>query len=220
MHLGRKDFQVKIRGHRVEIAEIEMALLDHHEVEAAVVVARDDQPGGPRLVGYIVPARGAAPTVSSLRRVLATTCPDYMIPATFVFLEAMPLTTLNKVDRRALPAPSRCRPALASPFVAPRTPIETKLAQLWASTLGLEEVGIHDNFLDLGGHSLLATQIITQTIHTLQAEVPVQTLFDSPTVAEMATVIVQHLARQSQEIDVERLLSEVEANPDVKSSEQ
>lgn len=212
----RKDFQVKIRGNRVEVAEIEMALLGHQGVQEAVVVHRhDDAPtsasfdSGGRLVAYIVPAVRPAPTISALRQTLATTLPDYMMPAAFVMLDALPLTGTGKVDRRALPAPPRVRPDLATAFVAPRTPVETVLAQLWAELLGLQEVGIHDRFLDLGGDSLLATQVMSRVIHTFKVDVPLRALFESPTVASMAMIITHYQAHQAQ--DIERLLAELEA---------
>jgi acyl carrier protein len=137
-----------------------------------------------------------------------------MLPATFVILDTLPLTPAGKVDRRALPEPDRTRPDLANPFVAPRLPVEKHLAEIWTEVIGLDQVGIHDNFLDLGGHSLQATQIISRVIRTLQVELPVQALFDAPTVAEMAVVITQHQAQTATEEDIERMLTEVEALSD------
>jgi acyl carrier protein len=215
IHLGRKDFQVKVRGHRIELAEIETALLALDTVKEAFVLAADERPEEPRLVAYCVPSRQPAPTVSSLRRALAATLPDYMIPAAFVIIETMPLTATGKVDRQALPAPDRLRPILDTPYVSPRTPIEETLADLWANTLMLDQVGIHDNFLDLGGHSLLATQIISKVIQTFQVALPMKSLFESPTVAEMALIITQHQALQADPEDIERLLARLERASDV-----
>jgi acyl-coenzyme A synthetase/AMP-(fatty) acid ligase len=132
LHLGRKDFQVKIRGHRVEVAEVETALLDRGDIKEAVVVAREDRPGDQRLVAYLVPAGHLGPTVGELRGFLRAKVPDYMIPTAFVVIDALPMTLTGKVDRRALPAPGRARPGLASPFAAPYTPTERRLARIWA----------------------------------------------------------------------------------------
>jgi len=190
-HLGRKDFQVKIRGYRIEVAEIEMALLALENIKAAVVVARNDQPGRKRLVAYIVPVEKSPPTVSTLRHALAEKFPDYMIPSAFVMLRALPLTPSGKVDRSALPAPGGTRPHLDTPFAAPRTVVEEELTQIWAEVLSFDQVGINDNFFDLGGHSLAATQIISRVVRRFRLELPIQSLFQAPTVAEMAAVITQ-----------------------------
>jgi len=189
IHVGRKDFLVKIRGYRVEVSEIEVALLRLDSVKAAVVHTHLDDAGEQRLIAYIVPAPGVAPTVSELRRALAQTLPDYMIPSAFVFLEAFPLLPNGKIDRRALPAPSRARPALNAPYVAPRTPTESELARIWAEVLDLEQVGIDDNFFELGGHSLLATRVISQLRDSFQTETPLEALFETPTIAGIANVL-------------------------------
>ena len=214
LHLGRQDFQVKIRGHRVEAAEIETALLNAGNIKEASVVLREDRPGDQRLVAYLVPAQKPAPTIPTLRRMLAATLPGYMVPAAFVLLDALPLLPSGKVDRRALPAPDSARPALQSPFVAPRTPVEEALAGIWAEALNLDQVGIYDNFLELGGDSLLATQVLAQVIRTLQVEVPLRSLLASPTVADMAVVITQSQAQQAEPADMERLLAALEAPSD------
>jgi amino acid adenylation domain-containing protein len=215
VHLGRKDFQVKVRGHRIEVAEIETALLALEAIKAAVVLVGEERSDDLRLVAYCVPAVQHPPTVSSLRLALAQTLPDYMIPAAFVIMEAMPLTATGKVDRQALPAPGRIRPTLDNPYVPPRTPIEETLADLWAKTLMLEQVGVYDNFLDSGGHSLLATQIISKVIQTFQVDLPVKSLFESPTVAEMALIITQHQAMQADPEAIERILARLERSSDV-----
>ncbi|MBI2998695.1 MAG: amino acid adenylation domain-containing protein [Deltaproteobacteria bacterium] len=185
-HLGREDFQVKIRGYRVEVTEIEEALLDMDSIEAAVVQAQTDDAGEQRLVAYVVPAAGRDPTVNELRRVLAQTLPDYMMPSAFMFLDTLPLSATGKIDRRALPAPDRVRPRLEETFVAPRNPAEEILAKTWAELLDLKQVGIHDNFFDLGGHSLLATQILSRLGDIFQVELPLRRLFEAPTVAGLA----------------------------------
>jgi acyl carrier protein len=211
IHMGRKDFQVKIRGNRVEVAEIEAELLELDSIQAAVVHAQADDGGEQRLVAYIVPAAGKAPTISELRRALAPTLSDYMIPSVFVFLETLPVVPNGRVDRRALPDPGKSRPKLDAPFVAPRTPVEEKMAQIWAEVLALDRVGIQDNFFELGGHSLAATRIISQVIKHFQLELPLRSLFGSPTVAEMAAVITEHQAKKFGEKDLERILAELES---------
>ncbi len=198
--LGRRDFQVKIRGYRVEVAEIEMALLALESIKAAVVVARKDPPGSKRLVAYVVPAEMSPPTVSTLRHALAEKFPDYMIPSAFVMLRALPLTPNGKVDRSALPAPEGTRPDLDTPFAAPRTVVEEELTQIWAEVLSFHQVGIHDNFFDLGGHSLTAAQIIARVVKRFQLELSIQSLFQAPTVAEMAAVITQRQALSHNEV--------------------
>lgn len=192
LHLGRKDFQVKIRGHRVEVVEVETALLDRGDIKEAVVVAREDRPGDQRLVAYQVLASHPGPTVGELRGFLRAKVPDYMIPTAFVMLDALPMTLTGKVDRRALPAPGRARLGLASPFAAPYTPTERRLARIWAEVLSLEQVGIHDDFLELGGHSLLAMQVASRVHDAFHVEVPLKSLFESSTVADMAVVIAEH----------------------------
>jgi amino acid adenylation domain-containing protein len=213
-HLGRKDFQVKIRGHRIEVTEVEMALLDLDTIKEAVVVARKDDSGDQRLVAYVVPHNQPGPTVTSLRHVLRGRLPDYMIPSAFMVLDALPLTPNRKLDRKALPDPGKSRPKLDAPYVAPRTPIEEALAEIWAEVLSLDEVGIHDNFFELGGHSLAASQVISRVIKRLQLGLPVQSLFQAPTVAEMAAVITQSQAENLGEKKLEQLLAELESLSD------
>jgi hypothetical protein len=158
--LGRKDFQVKIRGHRIEFSEIEMALLAHRAIKEAVVWAREDQPGEKRLVAYLVPVAREVPTVNRLRKLLADSLPEHMIPQTFVTLDALPLAPNGKVDRRALPAPDMSRPDLEAEYVSPCSPLEKVLAGFFGDIVGIERIGVYDNFFELGGNSLGATKII------------------------------------------------------------
>ena len=183
--LGRADHQVKIRGFRIELGEIEAVLGQHPAVRDAAVLAREDAPGEKRLVAYVV----AESTADELRRFLKDKLPDHMVPALFVLLDTMPLLSNGKVDWRALPAPDRARPELDKAFVAPRTPAEELLAQIWAQLLDIERVGIHDNFFDLGGHSLLATQLVSRVREAFRAEIPLRRLFEVPTVAGLAESI-------------------------------
>ncbi|RKG63993.1 amino acid adenylation domain-containing protein, partial [Corallococcus sp. CA054B] len=185
-YLGRADFQVKVRGFRIELGEIEAALLKHPQVHAAVVLAREDVPGDKRLVAYVVPPEGtqAAPTPEVLKDWLKQLLPEHMRPSALLVLEALPLNTNGKVDRKALPAPQGT--ALASSYVAPRTPAEEQLAALFTQVLHVERVGIHDDFFALGGHSLLATQLVSRVRATFRRELPLRALFEAPTVAALA----------------------------------
>jgi acyl carrier protein len=183
--LGRLDHQVKIRGFRIEQGEVESTLLQHPSVRETTVIAREDIPGDKRLVAYyVVPNPEQTPTIDGLRNFLKQKLPDYMVPSAFVLLDAVPLTPNGKVDRRALPTPDQSRPDQSVTFVAPRSPIEQQLADIWGEVLRLEQVGIHDNFFEFGGHSLLATQVISRLRQAFGVELPVRTLFEAPTVAD------------------------------------
>ena len=184
--LGRKDHQVKLRGFRIELGEIEVVLEEHRDVGEAVVMARADPVGDPRLVAYVTPRGGAELGPSDLRTFLRRRLPEYMVPAAFVLLDAFPLTPSGKLDRRSLPDPEPSRPDDAD-YVAPRTPVEEVLARIWAEVLGLERVGVHDNFFDIGGHALLATQVVSRVADVFQVDLPLRRLFEAPTVADLAT---------------------------------
>ena len=160
-------------------------------VKEVVVVARKDGFGDQSLVAYVVPHKRPGPTVNSLRYALKERLPGYMTPSAFVFLDVLPLTPNGKVDRRALPAPDQARPKLEETLVEPRNPIEEALARIWAQVLGLERVGVDDNFFDLGGHSLLATQVISRVREAYQVELSLRSLFETPTVAGLADAVQQ-----------------------------
>jgi acyl carrier protein len=215
-HLGRKDFQIKIRSLKVDVSEVEKALANHPGVKEAIVTSRQDPSGDAQLVAYFVPSSHLAPTVSGLRNFLQGKLPDYMIPSAFIKLDAIPLTSTGsgKVDRRALPDPGKGRPDLDTPYVAPRTPVEEEVAKIWTKILALNLVGIHDNFLELGGHSLAATRVVSHVLKTFQVEIPLRSLFEAPTVAEMAAVIVESQARKLKHADLDRLLTELESLSD------
>jgi amino acid adenylation domain-containing protein len=202
--LGRIDHQVKVRGFRVELAEIETVLLTHREVHQAVVISEAETTPNHRLVGYLIASGSKPPSIDELRTFLGQHLPDYMIPSTFVFLKTMPLTSNGKIDRAALPAPDEARPDLQRLFVAPRTPVEKELAGIWAEFLKLNEVGVHDNFFELGGHSLLATQVVSRMRKAFNCEMPLRSLFESPTIAQLAEQI------GGSTTDTERLLAEIE----------
>jgi acyl carrier protein len=192
--LGRIDHQVKLRGFRVEPAEIETVLEQHPAVRQAVVLPRDDLPGGRGLVAYLVANQEAISTRKALRGYLRERLPNYMVPAALVFLDALPLTPNGKVDRAALPAPDQLRPEPGEAFVAPRTRIEVKLAEIWAQVLGLERVGVHDSFFDLGGHSLLATQVMSRVRETFHMDLPLRCIFERPTIGGLAAFIERILS--------------------------
>ncbi|AFY82811.1 non-ribosomal peptide synthetase [Oscillatoria acuminata] len=185
-YIGRVDNQVKIRGFRIELGEIESVLAKNPEVRQGVVIAREDTPGDTWLVAYVVLHPQAEPNSSQWRQLLKQQLPDYMIPAAFVVLDTLPLTPNGKIDRKALPAPSRQG---KEAHIAPATPLEQQLTEIWAQVLGLEQVGVEENFFELGGHSLLATQLISRIPHTFQVELPLRSLFESPTVREFASRI-------------------------------
>ncbi len=212
--LGRKDFQVKIRGNKVQLDAVEAALLNLETVREAAVIAFEDNANNKRLVAYIVARNVPGPTVSELRDALAASLPDYMVPSKFVFLDKLPVIGIGKVDRRALPAPDLSRPKLEVPYVAPRNEHEARLAAIWAEVLDLTEVGVLDNFFHLGGHSLGASRVIARVIQAFHLELPVKALFDSPTVADMAKVISENEEKPACQKEIERLLSEVEAMSD------
>jgi amino acid adenylation domain-containing protein len=199
-YIGRIDNQVKIRGFRIELGEIEAVLGQHPSVLQAVVIAREDVPGDKRLVAYVVvKPEHIPPSLSELRRFLKEQLPDYMVPTAFVFLDTLPLTPNGKIDRRALPAPDTSDFISDNNFVAPRNSTEEVLAAIWAQVLGLERVGIHDNFFELGGHSLLATQVISRIRQALGVEIPIQLLFETPTIADLATAITQNQNQGTEE---------------------
>jgi thioester reductase-like protein len=187
--LGRIDQQVKIRGFRIELGEIEAVLNRHPAVREAVVADREDASKHKQLAAYIAIHQGQEVTMNDLRNFIKDQLPDYMIPATFTFLDALPLTSSGKVDRRALPEPDTDRPELTETFVAPRNPSEKVMVDIWAGILGLERIGIYDNFFDVGGHSLLSMQLVSQVEKMFQIEIPLQNFFETPTVSGLVEVI-------------------------------
>ena len=184
-YLGRIDNQIKIRGFRIELGEIEAVLSQHSAVREAVVIAREDKPDNKRLVAYIVSVSPTLINCSILRSFLKEKLPEYMVPGAFVMMEALPLTLNGKVDRRALPTPEKAEQAEG--FVTPRTPVEAILANIWVEVLGVQQVGIHDNFFQLGGDSILNIQIVARANQAGLKLTPKQ-LFQHQTIAELATV--------------------------------
>ncbi len=190
--LGRIDQQVKIRGYRIEPGEVAHRLAQHPALKQVVVMAREDAPGDRRLVAYFVPARQPGPTVAELRAFVKQSLPDYMAPAAFVEMAELPVTVSGKINYRALPAPDQGRPDLGSEYVAPRNALEEALTEMWQELLGVERVGIHDNFFDLGGDSLKAAIFVNRLQEFLGEIVYVVVLFDAPTIAELAAYLIEN----------------------------
>ncbi|HLH60440.1 MAG TPA: non-ribosomal peptide synthetase [Ktedonobacteraceae bacterium] len=190
-YLGRLDHQVKLRGVRVELGEIESVLGQHPAIRQVVVVAREDAPSDKRLLAYVVSHEKQSASPDELQKHMLERLPDYMVPSAFVFLEQLPLTPNGKLDRQALPVPVLARPALSSDFLAARTPIEEAIAAIWSQALGIEQIGVHDNFFELGGHSLLAMQILSRLQADFSIELPVHRFLEAPTVAQLAEMLQQ-----------------------------
>jgi amino acid adenylation domain-containing protein len=212
-YLGRKDHQVKVRGYRVAISEIELALLEHTQVKDAGVVAWEREGDEKYLAAYVVPRQEPVPTTDEMYDFLRKSLADYMMPSAFVFLESLPRTN-GKLDRPALSPPDHKRPSLRYPYIPPRSEVEGKLTRIWGEVLKVSPIGIHDNFFDLGGHSLAATRVIAQVFEQFQMEVPLQSLFQSPTIAEMAAVITEHQAKKLGKGELDRILAELESLSD------
>lgn len=189
--LGRIDDQIKLRGFRIEPGEIETALSHHPALKDAVVIAREDAPGENRLVAYLVYKPGWAQTISEMRAYLKERLPEYMVPQTFIMLDALPVTPNGKVDRRALPAPDHSRPQLDKAFVAPRNELERFLADKWREVLGIEDVGIYDDFFDAGGESLKAAILVNNIQQELGEMLQVVSLFDAPNIAAFAHYLMK-----------------------------
>ncbi|WP_394841909.1 non-ribosomal peptide synthase/polyketide synthase [Pendulispora brunnea] len=193
-YLGRADHQVKIHGYRIELGEIEAALAEHPEVRASVVIARDA-----RLVAYLVAA--PAFSLASLREHLRAKLPEYMVPGAFVQLEALPLSTNGKVDRKALPAPEAVHMESGTAYEAPRTAVETELAAIWSDVLRMPRVGVHENFFEIGGDSILSIQVVARA-NQLGLRLSPKLLFQHPTIAELAAVAQPGLAASAEQGDV------------------
>jgi acyl carrier protein len=209
MFLGRIDEQIKIRGFRIEPAEIVKVLDEHPAVESSIVVAREVAPGDKRLVAYFVPAPKTQPSHTEMRSFLAGRLPEHLVPGTFVKLDILPLNQSGKVDRAVLPAPSTENTLRDNVFIAPRNPIEERLAAMLAPLLGLDKVSMEDNFFLLGGHSLLGTQLIARIRDAFGIELTLRSLFDAPTVSKLATQIEALLVAKLEamsEAEVQRLL--------------
>jgi amino acid adenylation domain-containing protein len=197
-HFGRKDAQIKIRGYRIETYETESALLKHPAVDQVIVLSRENPFGDKFLVAYIVADPAFSPTVGMLRRFLERRIPNYMVPSAFVFLQSLPFTPNGKVDRTALPEPSAARPVLDTAFVIPRDHQEEALAEIWSEILGINELGVHDNFFDLGGTSILAMQLVFRLESIFGANLSLKAFFESPTIDDLSRSISAN--RRSQQV--------------------
>jgi amino acid adenylation domain-containing protein len=207
--LGRVDHQVKLRGFRIELGEIEAVLMQHPGIRQAVTDVRTSSTGEKRLVGYFVPD-GKAPAVSELRTFLKSKLPEYMVPSVFMPLDILPVSPSGKLNRRALPEPDDARPELTREFVAPSTPVEEAVAEIFSDVLEIRQVGVHDDFFELGGHSLLATRVVSRLRDRFQIEMTPRFLFESPTVQQMASRISELLMQGVDPDDIAMLLAELE----------
>jgi tyrocidine synthetase-3 len=207
-YLGRRDEQVQIRGFRIELGEIQSRLMEHSLLAKVEVIAHQIQNESPELVAYVVPT--AEVTVTELRSYLSHLLPHYMVPSAFIMLDNLPLTANGKVDRRALPLPDPNRQGLRPEYVAPRTFVEELLCDIWREVLGIERVGVRDNFFDLGGHSLRATQVVSRIREAFALEVPLQKLFESPCVADLAVALLSLDAElDAGELEIEKEMQTV-----------
>ena len=199
--LDRTDHQVKLRGYRIELGEIEEVIRQITGVRAAVVIAREDNPGDKRLVAYVVPQEGASVTIDVLQANISKVLPVYMHPAVYVLLEALPMLPNGKLNRKALPVPGldQTRSAAKQEFVAPRTQIEATVATTWSQVLGIEQVGIYDDFFTLGGHSLLAMHVVSRLRTSLEVELSLRSFFETPTVAGLADRIIRMKSSSSEQ---------------------
>ena len=188
-YLGRIDQQVKVRGYRIELGEIEAALAAHEAVRECTVVAAAGANGETKLSAYLVARQQPGPSVTALREFLKEKLPEYMIPAAFTALDAMPLTPNGKIDRRALPAPDQGRPELGKEFVAPRTAVEQKVAGIWEDLLDVRPIGVRDDFFSLGGHSLMAVRLMARIEASFGQHLPLAALFQGPTVEKLASLV-------------------------------
>jgi len=209
--VGRVDDLVKVRGFRVELGEIAKTIRKHPEINDTFVVAVDAGSDRSRIVAYAVPRPGSTLSATDLRAFVRLKLPDYMVPARLIFLDALPVSRNGKVDRQALPDPGRSRPELDTPLVTPRTSLEKELEQIWRDVLELDQIGMDDDFIELGGDSLTATRIISRVIAKFRIRIPLRTLFQTSTVAEMARAISQLRIEAMEQEDVAKLLDELES---------
>ena len=219
VHIGRKDLMVKIRGHGVEVEGVERKLNEHPQVKDAAVSAWDYGDGDKYLAAYIVAEGKSLPTADQLKTFLRETLPDYMIPSTIMFLDSLPLTN-GKLDRKALPQPGNTRPELRTKYYIPRNEIEKCLVRIWEDLLDVHPIGIHDNFFDLGGHSLSSARVVSRVFEQYQLEIPLQSLFQAPTIAEMAAVIAEHQAKKLDESQFAAILDELASMSDLEAEQR
>jgi acyl carrier protein len=209
-YLGRVDGQVKVRGYRVELGEVEAVLASHPGVREAAAAVKGAGAEA-RLVGYYVREEGAEVSGAEVRQYLRGLVPEYLVPGVVVELERMPVSGSGKLDRKALPEGAAGREGAGEVFAPPRNAVEEVLVDIWTQLLGVERIGIDDNFFNLGGYSLLATQLILRVQAVFQVEIAIRTLFQSPTVAALAQAIVEQENRPGQAEKVARVLLKVKS---------
>jgi acyl carrier protein len=207
-HRGRKDSQIKVRGYRVEVAEIELALLSISGIKEAVVVAQEGH-GEKQLVAYVVPIV-PSPSTRSILELLRQKLPDFMVPSAVVILGALPLLPNGKVDRQGLLSADWGQAELERAHVTPSNPVEEKLSEIWTNVLGLERVSTQDDFFELGGHSLSATRVLSQVTSSFALQLPLRTFFDNPTIKKMALVIARILTERADHKNLTNPLEEME----------
>lgn len=207
--LGRSDHQVKLRGFRIELGEIESLLAQYSGIRQAVVDVRAASSGDKRLIGYLLLENATEVSIPDVRVFLKAKLPDYMVPSAFMVLERLPVSPNGKLNRSALPNPDDARPEMAREFVAPSTPVEQAIAEMFAEVLEVRTIGIHDDFFELGGHSLLATRVVTRLRDRFQIEMTPRLLFESPTVAELATRVSDLLVQNTDETEMAAMLAEL-----------
>ena len=206
--IGRIDEQVKLHGYRIELGEIETVLAQHPQVRDCVVMLRTDTPGNSRLAAYLIAE--LQPSHADLQRFLQERLPDYMVPSVFVFMDDLPLTPNGKVDRKALPAPDHSRPELENSFAPPTNPLEEDLAKMWKELLGVERIGINDNFLELGGHSLMVMQIVSRVRADYGLEISLAEIFRTPTIKRLAAMIEEAFLASPEADNISEMLAQVE----------
>ena len=204
--LSRMDNQIKFKGYRIELGEIERVLEQAPWVQEAVAVVREDDSGDKRLVAYVVGEDEKGEDTARLRKYMSEKLPHYMVPAVFVSLETMPLSPNGKIDRRRLPAPHDTEYRVAQNYVAPRTPLESTLVEIWQEVMRVERVGIRDDFFELGGHSLLAVQIVSRLHNSLLIDFPLRAMFETLTVEQLAIAVEQLLVQEVAELSEDEAL--------------
>jgi acyl-CoA synthetase (AMP-forming)/AMP-acid ligase II len=211
VHAGRKDFQTKIRGHRVELSEIEIALLRCGGVKQAAVIVRTDEKRGTRLFAYAALQKGRKLTARQLREFLKARLPSQMVPSVFVIMDSLPLTASGKINRRGLPFPGDLRAQLDNVYVEPNGALERALANLWTEVLGVGDIGVHDDFIQLGGDSLLGARVVAWVNDNFALLNPMKTLFETPTVTRLAAYLMEQEATPGQVEKIAEILLKVDA---------
>lgn len=209
-YLGRKDFRLKIRGHRIQAEEVELALLRIPGIGQAAVTAQEDDNGDDRLVAYVTPANQAIPAVNQMREELIKWLPEYMIPGRFMVLDSLPLNANGKVNRQELPRPDLQRPKLGTRFSAPTTPMESVLAKIWSEALGINCIGIHDSFFELGGDSLIAGKVVSAIGRIFPWPLSLAEFYGACTVAHASQLLVQKAGRAERAEKVATLFMQVD----------